>query len=86
VVLHGCKTWPVAFREEHRLRMFENRLLGIFGPKRNEVIGDWRKLHNEEVHNFYCSSNAIKMITSRRMKWVEPVQRIWIRGMYMGFW
>jgi hypothetical protein len=50
VILYGCKTWSLTLREEHRLRVFENRVLRIFGPKRNEVTGDWRKLHNEELH------------------------------------
>jgi hypothetical protein len=61
----------VSFREEHRLRVFENRgLRRIFGPKRDEVMGDWRKLHNEELHNLYSSPNTIRMIKSRRMRWV----------------
>jgi hypothetical protein len=52
VVLYGCETWSLTLREKHRLRVFENRVLrGIFGPKRDEVIGGWRKLHNEELHN-----------------------------------
>jgi hypothetical protein len=52
VVLYGCETWSLTLREEHRLRMFENRVLRrIFGPKRDEVTGEWRKLHNEELHN-----------------------------------
>jgi hypothetical protein len=56
VVLYGCETWSLTLREEPRLRVFENRVLrGIFGPKRDEVTGDWRKLHNEEFHNFYSS-------------------------------
>jgi hypothetical protein len=55
VVLHGCETWSLTLREEHRLRVFENRVLRrIFGLKRHEVIGGWRKLHNEELHNLYC--------------------------------
>jgi hypothetical protein len=49
------------FREEHRLRVFENRVLGIFGPKRDEATGDWRKLHNEELHNFYSSPSIIRI-------------------------
>jgi hypothetical protein len=54
VVLYGCKTWSLTLREEHRLRVFENRVLSrIFGPKRDEVTGEWRKLHNEELHNLY---------------------------------
>jgi hypothetical protein len=56
VVLYGCETWSLTLREEHRLRMFENRVLRrIFGPKRNDVTGDWRKLHNDELHNLYSS-------------------------------
>jgi hypothetical protein len=63
VVLYGCETWSLALREEHRLRVFENRLLRrIFGPKRDEVTGDWRKLHNEELHNLYASPSIIRMI------------------------
>jgi hypothetical protein len=54
VVLYGCETWSLTLREEHRLRMVENRdLRRIFGPKREEVKGEWRKLHNEELHNLY---------------------------------
>jgi hypothetical protein len=54
VVLYGCETWSLTLREDHRLRVFENRVLrGIFGPKRDEVIGTWRKLLNEELYNLY---------------------------------
>jgi hypothetical protein len=68
VVLYGCKTWSLTLREEHRLKMFENRVLRrIFGPKTDEVTGDWRKLHNEELHNLYSLPNIIIMIKSRRM-------------------
>jgi hypothetical protein len=50
VVLCGCETWSLTLRDEHRLRVFENRVLrGLFGPKRDEETGDWRKLHNEEL-------------------------------------
>jgi hypothetical protein len=56
VVLYGCEIWSLTLREEHRLRVFENRMSGrIFGPKRDEVTGGWRKLHNEEFHNLYSS-------------------------------
>jgi hypothetical protein len=56
VVLYGCETWTLTLREEHRLRVFENRVLRrIFGLKRDEVTGEWRKLHNEELHNLYSS-------------------------------
>jgi hypothetical protein len=77
VVLYGCGTWSLTLREEHRLRVFENRVLrGIFGLKRDEVIGDWRKLHNEEFHNLYCSPSIIRMIKSRMMRWAGHVARI----------
>jgi hypothetical protein len=60
VVLYGCETWSRTLREEHRLRVFENRVLRrIFGPKR-EVDGSWRKFHNDELHNLYSSPNIIK--------------------------
>jgi hypothetical protein len=68
VVLYGCKTWSLTLRGEHRLRVFENRMLRrIFELKRNEVTGGWRKLHNEELHNLYSLSNTIIMIKSRRI-------------------
>ena len=69
VVLYGCETWSLTLREEHRLRVFENRVLrGIFGPKRDEVTGEWRKLHNEELNDLYCSLNIVRVIKSRRMR------------------
>jgi hypothetical protein len=56
VVLYGCETWSLTLREEHRLRVFENRVLRrIFGPKRDEVMGEWRKLHNKELRDLYSS-------------------------------
>jgi hypothetical protein len=59
------------------VRVFENRVLRrIFGPKRDEVTGDWRKLHNKELHNLYSSSNIIRKIKSRRMRWVGHVARM----------
>jgi hypothetical protein len=76
VVLYGCETWSLTLREEHRLRVFENRVLrGIFGPKRDEVTGEWRKLHNEELHNLYSSPNIIRQVNSRRM-WAGHVARM----------
>jgi hypothetical protein len=61
VVPYGCETWSLTLREEHRLRVFENRVLRrIFGPKRDEVIGGWRKLHNEGLHNLYCSPSILE--------------------------
>jgi hypothetical protein len=69
VILYGCETWSVTLREEHRLRVFENMVLRrICGPKRDEVTGDWRKLHNEEFNNLCSSPNIIRMIKSRKMR------------------
>jgi hypothetical protein len=74
VVLYVCETWSLTLREEHRLRQFENRVLRrISGPRRDEVTGDWRKLHNEEFHNLHSSPNIIRMIESRRMRWTGHV-------------
>ena len=69
VVLYGCETWSLTLREKRRLRVFENRVLrGIFGPKRDEVTGEWRKLHNEELNDLWASPNIVRMIKSRRME------------------
>jgi hypothetical protein len=77
VVLYGCETWSLRVREEHKLRVFENRVLRrIFGTKRDGVPGEWRKLHNEELHNLYSSSSIIRIIKSRRMRWVGHVARM----------
>jgi hypothetical protein len=77
VVLYGCETWYLMLREEHRLRVFENRVLRrIFGSKRDEVTGEWRKLHNEELHNMYSSPDIIRQFKSRRMRWAGNVARM----------
>jgi hypothetical protein len=77
VVLHGCEPWSLTLTEGHRSRVFENRVLRrIFGPKRDEVTGGWRKLHKDELHNLYFSPNIIRMIKSRRMQWAEHVECI----------
>jgi hypothetical protein len=60
VVLYGCETWSLILREERRLRVFENRVLRrIFGPRRDELTGDWRRLHNEELNDLYSSPNIV---------------------------
>ena len=70
VVLYGCETWSLAVREDHRLRVFENReLRRILGPKREEVTGEWRKLHNEEPNDLYCLPNITRVMNSRRKSW-----------------
>jgi hypothetical protein len=70
VVLYGCGTWSLTLREEHRLRVSENRVLrGISGPKGEEVAGGWRRLHNEELYKLYASPNIIRVIRPRRMGW-----------------
>jgi hypothetical protein len=68
VDLYGCETWSLTIREESRLKVFENRMWWrIFGPKRYEVTGEWRKLHNEELKDLYCSPSIVRVIKSRRI-------------------
>jgi len=84
VVLYGCESWSLTLKEERRLRVFENRVLRrIFGPKRDEVRGDWRKLHNEEFNDLYSSPNILRVIKSRRMRWAGHVARM---GEGRGVW
>ena len=83
VVLYGCETWSLTLREEHRLKVFENRVLRrIFGAKRDGVTGEWRKLHNEELNVLYSSPNIVRVIKPR-MRWAGHVARMgeW-RGVY----
>ena len=67
VVLYGCATWSLRLRKERRLRIVR---IGCWGPRRKKVTGEWRSLHNEQLNDLYCSPNIIRVIKSRRMKWV----------------
>jgi hypothetical protein len=84
---YGCETWSLTLREEQRLRVFENRVpRRIFGPKRDEVTGEWRRLRNEELNDLYSSPNIIRVIKSRRMKWSGHVARMGEKRGNTGFW
>jgi len=77
VVLYGCETWFLTLREERRLRVFENRVLRkVFGPKRDEVTWEWRKLHNEELSDLHSLLNIMRVVKSRRMRWAGHVARM----------
>jgi hypothetical protein len=77
VVSHGCEAWYPTLREEHRLKVFENRVSKrIFEPKRDEGTEEWRKLHSEELHILYLSPNTIRQVKSRRMRWAGHVARM----------
>ena len=77
VVLYGCETWSRTLREERRLRVFKNRVLRrVFGPKRDEVTGEWRKLYNEELSDLYSLPNIVRVVKSRRMRWAGHVSRM----------
>ena len=74
LVLCGCETWSLTLREERKLRVFENMVLRrIFGPRRDEVTGEWRRLYNEELNDLYCSPNIVRVIKSRRIRWAGHV-------------
>jgi hypothetical protein len=76
-VLYGCETWSLTLKKEHRLRVFENRVLRrIFGTKRDEVMEEWRKLHNAELYYLNSSPDIIRQIKSRKMRWVRHVARM----------
>ena len=74
------ESWSLTLREERRLRVFKNRVLRkVFGPKRDEVTGEWRKLHNEEHNDLYCSPNIVRVTKLRRIRWAGHVARMWDR-------
>ena len=73
VVLYGCETWSLTLREEHRLRVFENKVHRKILGYRNEITGEWRKLHNAELHALYSSQNIIRSLKSRRLRWAGHV-------------
>jgi hypothetical protein len=73
-ISYGCETWSLTRKEEKRLRVIENRVLRkVFGPKRNKVIGEWRRLHDEGLYALYSSPNIIRVIKSRSMRWAGHV-------------
>ena len=77
IVLYGCETWSLTLREEHRLRVFENKVLRkIFGAKKNENTGEWRRLHDAELYALYSSPNIIRNLKSRRLRWAGHVARM----------
>ena len=92
VVLYGCETWSLTLRDERRLRVFENRvfenrvLRRVFGLKRDEVTGEWKKLHNEELSELYSLPNIVRVVKSRRMRWAGHVARMEEGRGVQGFW
>jgi hypothetical protein len=86
MVLYGYETWSLTLREEHRLRVFENRVLRrIFGPRRDEMTGELRKLPNEELRDLYSSPNIIRIIKLRKMRWAGHVARMGRIGTRIGW-
>jgi len=86
VLLYVCETWSLTLREERRLGVFENRVLRrIFGPRRDEVTGEWRKLHNEELNDLCFSPNIVRVTKSRRMRCAGRLARIGREEVYTGF-
>ena len=87
VVLYGCETWSLTLREERRLRVFDNKVLRRIFGLRDEVTGNWRRLHNEEINVLYSSPNIVRVMKSRRMRWAGHVARMGEeRGAYRSWW
>jgi len=86
---YGCETWSLTMREKCRMMVSENSVLRIFGPKRDEVTGEWRKLYNEELNDLYSSPNIFRGIKSRRMRWAGHVEHMGGGGrgeVYTSLW
>ena len=74
VILYGCESWSTTLADEHKLRVFENKVLRkIYGPKRDEMTGEWRRLHNEELHGLYDSPDVVRIMKSQRLRWAGHV-------------
>ena len=87
VVLYGCEIWSLTWREERKLRVFGNMVFRrIFGHRRTEVTGELRKLHNEELNDFYTSPNIVRVTKSRRMGWAWHVVRMGEEMRCIGSW
>jgi len=87
VVLYGCKTWSLTLTEEGGLRAFEDMVLRrVFGPKRYEVTGEWRKQHKEELNDLYASPNTVRVINSRRMRSADRLACMGRCNMHTSFW
>jgi hypothetical protein len=86
MVLYGCETLSLTLREEHRLRVFKNRVLRRIGPKGDEMTRGWRKLCSEKLNNLYSSLSKIRMIKLRRMRWAGHVVQIGRRVTHTGCW
>jgi len=87
VVLYGCETLSLTLREERELRVFENRVLRrIFGPRRDEVTGEWSRIHNEELNDLYSSPNIVRVTKSRRMNWAGHVARMGVERACIRSW
>jgi len=87
LVLYGCEAWSLTLREESKLRVFENMVLRrIFGPRRDEVKGEWRRSHNEELNDLYSSPNIVRVIKLRKMRWAGHVARVGEERGCIGSW
>ena len=87
VVWYGCETWSSTLREERYVKLFEKRVLRrIFRPRSDEVTGEWRRLHNEELNDLYCSPNIVRVIKSRRMRWAGHLARVGEERGCIGSW